>query len=119
MLTISVLYLHDSGISTHLYFQTLINLSLQMAVMFLIYGIFALVTNVIAAQAYQPDDPAVNAHQGILIISLGAKKLNATQENNHYYVVQCWLGVVTVFVWGLLFMFIKYFEKDREIFIEG
>lgn len=52
-----------------------------MCFMTLVYGIFALVTNVLASLEYKPDDPSINAHEGLLILSLGSKQLNPTDTN--------------------------------------
>ena len=49
--------------------------------MFLVYGIFALVTNVIASNNFSPTLPSITSNVDILVISLGSKQLNKTQEN--------------------------------------
>lgn len=41
------------GISTRLYFQTIIAISLLLTVLLLVYGVFALATNIIAYNNHQ------------------------------------------------------------------
>lgn len=86
-----------------------------MVIMFLVYGIFALVTNIIAATKFQPTDNNLTSNQNILIISLSSKQANRTEENETFYYIQCWLGLVFVIIWGIFLIFIKYMEKDQEI----
>ena len=50
----------------------------MLTILFLIFGIFSLATNVIASQYYEPltlDDKYIT-NEGILALSLGSKQLN-------------------------------------------
>lgn len=80
----------------------------MLIVLFLLYGVFSLVTNVIAYQNF-PDREQFLSNSSFLIISLSPKQLNKTEENMNYYFIQCWLGLVTVIVWFFMFLGIKFF----------
>jgi hypothetical protein len=93
------------GTSTYLYFYTFKNLSILLGIMAVLYSIFAIVTNAIAAGA------SVNNLYSVdyISISLAAKQQNDTTDNRRYYFIQCWLGMVVVLVWALVLVGIKYF----------
>ena len=82
--------------------------------MILIYGTYALVTNIIASvknsSSYIPQD--------LLSISLGAKQRDKTTLNEVFYFVQAVLGVIMLFIWSISIIIMKYLEKSEEIRVE-
>ena len=110
--------INNIGISTFLYFQTLKNLSILLALLFFIYAIYALATNVIATNTGDPTNVYSYIPTDILSISLGAKQTIQTQQNRTYYFVQCWIGFAVMLVWGVTFLILKYFEKADEVRVE-
>ena len=87
-------------------FYTFKNLSILLGILAVVYSIFAIITNGLAAGAsistlYKVD---------YISISLAAKQSNDTTANRRYYFIQCWLGLVVVLVWGLVLVGIKYNE---------
>ncbi len=92
------------GTSTYLYFYSFKNLSILLAILTLVYSIFALITNVIAAGKSDANEYTID----YLTISLGAKQNNDTDTNRLYYYVSCWLGVVAMLIWVLVFIGIKF-----------
>lgn len=72
--------------------------------MAIVYGIFAIITNVLAADASVNDLYALD----YIKISLAAKQNNPTDTNKLYYFIQCWLGLVTILIWFLVIIGIKY-----------
>ena len=110
--------INNVGISTFLYFQTLKNLAILLALMGIIYGVFALATNIIASN--QGDPTTINSYipEDILSISLGPKQRFQTEQNRFYYFVQCFIGMSLMIVWGITFLLLKYFEKADEVRVE-
>lgn len=84
-------------------------MGILLLIMALVYSIYALVTNLIAAGNFDPDNFDFDASVGTLSISLAAKEVNQTEENKNYYYVSCWLGVATVILWCLIIFVLKYF----------
>jgi hypothetical protein len=117
------------GTSTYLYFYTFKNLSILLGIMCAVYSIFAIVTNAIAANA----DSSNLYNLDYITITLAAKQKNDTPTNRTYYFIQCWLGVVTILIWALVLIGVKYSEikssneydndtssaSDYSIVIEG
>jgi predicted membrane protein len=87
--------------------------------MILIYGMFALATNIIASKTFQNcqveayHDCAPNVD--FLVLSLGSKQENPSEENQRYYIIQAWLGVAMVIVWFVTFSILKYSETLKLI----
>jgi len=73
----------------------------------LVYGIYALVTNIMSAGVTNLDAIVAN-YTDVLILSLGAKQLNINTENETYYYIQCWLGVAAIAIWIVTFILLKY-----------
>jgi len=94
------------GTSTNLYFATFKNLSFLLIILTIIYSIFAIVTNVVAAHNTTISDTKID----YLTISLSSKMLNDTADNRNYYFAQCCIGALTLFLWLLVFIEIKYSE---------
>jgi hypothetical protein len=95
------------GVSTYLYFYTYKNLGLLLVIMMLIYGAFALATNVLASAAVSSSGISIS-NVDYISISLSSKQLNDTKKNRLYFYIQCWLGVVFIIIWGLILIYIKY-----------
>jgi len=72
--------------------------------MAVVYSIFSIVTNAIAAGA----SASTLYNVDYISISLAAKQQNDTAQNRLYYFIQCWLGMVVVLVWALVLIGIKY-----------
>ena len=64
-----------------MYFESILSLSSLLAVNLLVYGLFALVTNVMAASKSVRKE--VN-DEWLLRISMSAKQLKATEQNGTY-----------------------------------
>ncbi len=106
------------GVSTRLYFQTIIATSLLLTVLFIVYGVFALTTNIIAYNNFQEE--MIATKDNFLIISLSAKQLHhQVQQNSRFYLIQCWLGLAVVILWIGMFTAIKYMEQNDEILIDS
>ena len=119
-LTTSIREVNNIGLSIFLYFHTIVGLCLLLLSMLLIYGIFALATNILAANNYRlaninTTDP--DTYSGILVLSLGSKIQHNTPTDKNYYWVQCWIGVGMIVFWGLLFLLIKYRSKIGEKYV--
>lgn len=98
------------GTSTYLFFVTFKNLSILLGIMTVVYSIYALVTNIIAANS---NSLGSSYTVDYLTISLAAKESNPTDRNKLYFYVQAWLGVVTVILW-VLFFFINRYKEYRQ-----
>jgi predicted membrane protein len=70
--------------------------------MFIVYGIFALVTNIIASKDYHSI-----ANQNYLILSMGSKQLNPTDKNEKLVFIQAWIGFIMVIIWGFVFYYLQ------------
>ena len=89
----------------------------MLVIMFIVYCIFAMATNIVASSTYHTSDkmdPTLISNYGILAISLGSKQLNATQENITLYSIQAWFGVGMLLLWIGYLVFIKGKEKRAE-----
>ena len=73
-------------------------------IMAVVYSIYAIVTNIIAA------DATVNSLYNLdyLTITLAAKQKIVNDQNKLFYFIQCWLGVVVILIWFLVLIGIKY-----------
>lgn len=99
-----------------LYLEMPIYLILLITVLFVVYGIYSLITNIIAALGYNPisDKSALKSNIGILVLSLGSKQLNSSvPQNVDFYYIQCWIGLLLVLFWGVGILLIKL--KEAEI----
>lgn len=120
------------GISTYLYFYTYKNLAKLLLIMMVIYGAYALATNVLASTAVTTSGISLSTVDYISI-SLSSKQTNDTSKNRLYYYIQCWLGVAFILIWSLVLLYIKFSEvkemseydddtiscSDYSIVIEG
>jgi len=68
--------------------------------MLVIYSTYAIATNV---EAY--NDNISNVSLNYLTISMGAKSLNQTDRNRYLALIQAWIGLAMVFLWGFIFFF--------------
>jgi hypothetical protein len=80
--------------------------------MFLIYSIYAIITNVIASNNFDLCTGLVDCSSNLdyLAISLGSKQQNQTDINKTYYYIQAWIGVGLVIIMVITFFFLRYFE---------
>ena len=105
--------INNLGLGNVLYFFTLINLCILLIIFFLVYGVYSLVTNIMAAYTYNKSvdvvEEAENSFYGILALSLGSKQLDEDNwaVNNKYYSNQSWVGVATVVIWGGFLAYVK------------
>ena len=79
--------------------------------MAVVYSIYAIVTNIIASDASVSDLYALD----YLVITLASKQKVVNDQNKLFYFIQCWLGVVTILIWFLVIIGIKYNEIKRSI----
>ena len=99
--------------STYLYFITLANLSALLWVMLLVFSIFAVVTNYYISQFSQNSAEGTRSEQKgaiyklIVSLSMGAKFYNQNEYTELTFAAQCWLGTITVLIWGIALIFIK------------
>lgn len=107
--------INNVGISTFLYFQTLKNLSILLTISFIIYGCYSIITNIISSlpanaalstlRSYTPKD--------FLIISIAPKEKYATDSDQTFLIIQCWIGMGLIIVWLISLIFMKYYEKKE------
>lgn len=101
------------GVSTYLFFHTLKHIIFLLTVLFFVYCIFAIVTNVICSNLYRAQasseiNKKYDSFYGFLVISLGSKQIHETSSDKHFFNIQCWIGTGLVALWGILFAIIKY-----------
>lgn len=77
--------------------------------MLIVYVLYSIATNVLAASSLNSTN-TIQYKVDYLTISLSSKQINDTATNRMYYYVQCWLGVVTVLIWSLVLVYIKFSE---------
>ncbi len=110
--------------STSLYFMTLINLSTILSIMLWVFSIFAVATNYHVSQLYKNSiegediDQRAATFKGILSLSLGSKFYYQSEFTELTFAAQCWLGTMTVLIWGFAFLYIKKVEKEYEYKID-
>jgi hypothetical protein len=104
------------GISTYLYFKTIQNLSILLGIMFVVYSVYSLATNLKAANI----DINGNYSSEILSflsISLGSKQLYSSEEKIQMYVIGAWIGLAMLVLWSIAFLGLKYYQKESEVAI--
>lgn len=112
----SVENIHNLGISTYLYFKTIQNLSILLGIMFVVYSVYSLATNLKAANI----DINGNYSSQILSflsISLGSKQLYSSEEKIQMYVIGAWIGLAMLVLWSIAFLGLKYYQKESEVAI--
>lgn len=77
----------------------------------LVYSIYAIATNIQASKNSTSDLYSLD----YISISLAAKQKNPTSENETFYYIQCWLGLVVCLLWILVMIGIKYKEIKTQI----
>jgi len=82
----------------------------------LLYSIYAMVTNLIAARDNSTNLTAVIDY---ISISISAKQLNQTDINCLYYEIQCWIGLGVMIIWIFVFTGLKYFEIKGAIYYDN
>lgn len=93
------------GTSTVLFFQTFKNLSILLAVLTIVFSIYALATNIIAAKDNTQGDQYTVDY---LTISLASKQKNNTDKNKLFYFIQAWIGMATMIIWIFVFFYNRY-----------
>lgn len=81
--------------------------------MTLLYSIFALITNVLAANTLSDSGVDVSSVDYITI-SLSSKQTNPTDQNKDYYYISCWLGLIMILLWIVALILIKYLEAKSS-----
>jgi hypothetical protein len=107
--------INNVGISTFLYFQTLKNLSILLILAFIFYGCYAMITNIISSL---PANAALSTLRNytakdFLIISIAPKEKYATETDQTFLIIQCWIGMGLLIVWMIALIFMKYYEKEE------
>ena len=96
--------INNIGTPTVVFFKTLINLALLLAVMTILYSAFSFATNITEAER-----TGYLSHSS-LAISLGSKSnANGSTDDRgeNFYLVSSWLGLVVLIIWAIMFGFIK------------
>jgi hypothetical protein len=96
------------------YFKTIFNLGILLAIMFIVYSTYSIGTNVYASNI----DIAGNSSSSSLkfmSISLGSKDLYISEEKQKLYVIGAWIGCAMLVLWGVVFMALKYNQKESEV----
>ena len=97
------------GASTYLYFATFKHLGILLAILTVVYSIFSLITNIIAAS--QNNGTGSSAYTvDYLTISLSSKETNDTSQNELYYLLSCCFGAGAMLIWIIVIIAIKYSE---------
>lgn len=109
--------INNVGISTFLYFRTLKNLSILLTLAFIVYGLYAIITNILSSL---PANAAVSTlknytPQDFLIVSIAAKEKYGTDTDKTFLTIQCWIGMALIIVWLIAIILMKYYEKKEEI----
>lgn len=108
------------GISTYLLFTTIKHLAYLLTMMLVVFSIYALITNKTASNIYQADSAGKSvsdeelSYQGLVAFSTGSKQIHNNSYGNKTLEIQCWLGVAMISVWALIFIYIKYRERNIE-----
>lgn len=114
------------GISTFLYFRTIFNLTLIISFMFCFVGVYSLAANLFCSTKISLSSiegsfpPYLNF---ILNVSLYSKMMFSASdasgdqyyEKVRYYLIELWMGVGMIVLWGFLFFLLRYLQKDKEI----
>lgn len=95
----------NMGTSTVLFFETFKNLSILLVVLTIVFSIYSLATNILAAKNNaRGNDYTVD----YLTISLSSKQSNDTTSNRLFYFIQAWLGMATMIIWIFVFFYNRY-----------
>jgi hypothetical protein len=97
------------GTATELYFSSFKSLSILLGVLAVIYAIYSFATNLVSNK-----NNSGNVSVDYLSISLAPKQKVDTPNNRLYYFVQTILGAVTMLIWVILFIGIKYYDIKKE-----
>ena len=100
-----------------LFFRNYLFNTLIFFIMFLMYSIYAMTTNIISFKGtfeFEPNMECFVSEEddcGISVISAGVKVLNQQEDINHYSFVQSYLGLGFVILWGILYLVKTYLDK--------
>lgn len=106
--------INSLGISTYVYFRTIVNVAILLALMLLIYSLYSIATNIKASQMEIQGNTS-NSMLKFLSISLGSKQLLTTDEKQTMYVIGAWIGCAMLIIWSVTFMGLKYYQKEDEV----
>lgn len=114
------------GVGVHLFFRNYLFNSLVFLLMFLIFSIYAIATNVKAFDEYSSEqaqkqciiDDANVGKCGFSRIGAGSKVLVPNDANNKMSQIQSWLGIAFVILWGLLMALKTHLEEKFFIDME-
>lgn len=88
--------------------------------MFFVYSCYALITNKTASNLYRSNASGHDIQnsnltfQGFLAYSLGSKQVHQTDFGTKTFNIQCWLGVAMISLWALIFVYIKFRERQAQ-----
>lgn len=117
-LTMSLDKVNHLGISTHLYFQSIVNVFILLFIMLVLFALFAIPTNLAATSRYKQAyngwqiENKYNTFSGVLAASIGSKYYINDLITNLHVTVQCWMGFITVLLWAFAFLWLK--MRDRR-----
>ena len=101
------------GVGVHLFFRNYLVNALIFFLMFLIYSIFAMSTNLVSYnQANQTqknilcllNDSETTDGCGFSAIGAGSKVIEHNESKDTYSQIQAWIGVGFTIIWGLIFI---------------
>lgn len=96
------------GVGVFLYFKNYLFHVVVFLLMFAIYSLFALITNIKAFNDYNGSSAlcilTLSEGCGLSPLGAGSKVLHQNDTVNKYSQIQSWLGIAFVIVWGLLYV---------------
>ena len=87
-------------------------MAILLAVMFVIYSTYSIATNLKAANTRIEGNYSSKV-LSFLSISLGSKLVYASEEKINMYVAGAWIGFGMLLIWVLVFLALKYHQKER------
>jgi hypothetical protein len=110
----SIKEINSLGISTYVYFRTIVNVAILLGIMFIVYSLYSIATNIKASEM-KIDGNMSSEILKFLSISLGSKELFSSDEKQLLYVIGAWIGCAMLIIWGVVFMGLKYYQKEDEV----
>lgn len=102
--------INNLGISTYVYFKTIINVGILLAIMFVVFSIYSIATNIKASNMPSAGNASGKA-LNFLSISLGSIELFSSEEKRNLYVIGAWIGSGMLAIWAGIFLWLKYYQK--------
>jgi len=97
------------GQATGLFFAGIRHAVNLMVILAIVYSVFALATNIIAAEEACTSYVVCS----LTTISEGAKQTDHNSTYDDYYMIQSWIGIGLATLWGFYFMYMNY--KERKL----